>query len=473
MKRAPVITNPSAINQCFVRLADVNILGVDDVPESPLRVHVECARVVQGCPLCGVIARVKDRPQVELVDLSVYGHPTRLIWHKRRFVCPEALCPMGSWTEEDPRIASTRLQMTDRSGRWITEQVGRCARSVSEVAKELGCDWHTVNDAVLAYGQALVEEPDRFGSVFALGLDEVAFLREAPYYRTQFSTSIVDVGSAQLLDIVPGRSGKEPIAWLERQSEKWLSNIGYATLDLSGPYRAVFTKVLPNAVQVADPFHVVKLANAKIDECRRRIQNELFGHRGRKEDPLYRVRRLLTKAEERLSEDGREKLLGLLRAGDPKGHVATTWQAKELIRAIYCHENEALALEFITQLGKDFLESAPPEVRSLGRTLLKWKSQIVAWHQAHVTNGPTEAMNNLIKRVKRAAFGFRSFRNYRITSATSVFEATNTAAIRLFMNCFTSLGLFLKAFVITEITFSFSKNSWISPVFSMSAEVYW
>jgi len=56
----------------------------------------------------------------------------------------------------------------------------------------------------------------------------------------------------------------------------------------------------------------------------------------------------------------------------------------------------------------------PPTVRSLGRTLLKWKHQIVAWHQAHVTNGPTEAMNNLIKRVKRAAFGFRSFRNYRI-----------------------------------------------------------
>jgi transposase len=414
MKRAPVITNPSAINSCFVRLADVNILGVEDLGKGPLRVHVECVRVVQGCPQCGVIAHVKDRPEVELVDLPVYGHPTRLIWHKRRFVCPEALCPMGSWTEEDPRIASTRLQMTDRAGRWITEQVGRCARSISEVAKELGCDWHTVNDAVLAYGQALLDDPDRFGVVSALGLDEVAFLREAPYYRTQFSTSIVDVGSAQLLDIVPGRSGKEPTAWLEAQGHEWLAQVRYATLDLSGPYRAVFTKVLPNAVQVADPFHVVKLANAKIDECRRRIQNELFGHRGRKEDPLYRVRRLLTKAEERLSEDGREKLFGLLRAGDPQAHVATTWQAKELIRAIYCHENEALALEFITQLGQDFLEAAPPEVRSLGRTLLKWKKQIVAWHQAHVTNGPTEAMNNLIKRVKRAAFGFRSFRNYRI-----------------------------------------------------------
>ncbi len=99
------------------------------------------------------------------------------------------------------------------------------------------------------------------------------------------------------------------------------------------------------------------------------------------------MRRLLTKAEERLSEEGREKLLGLLRAGDPQAHVATTWQGKELIRSLYDHVNEALALEFITGLGQDFKNAAPPEVRSLGRTLLKWKHQIVAWHQAHVTNG--------------------------------------------------------------------------------------
>ncbi len=188
------------------------------------------------------------------------------------------------------------------------------------------------------------------------------------------------------------RSGKEPTAWLEHQGEKWLAHVRYATLDLSGPYRAVFDVVLPGVTQVADPVYVVKLANSTLDECRRRVQNELFGHRGRKDDPLYRARRLLTKAEERPGDDGRNKLLGLLRAGDPAGHVATTWQAKELIRSLYDHVNETLALEFIIQLGKDFTAAAPPEVRSLGRTLLKWKHPMVAWHQAHVKNGPTKAI---------------------------------------------------------------------------------
>jgi hypothetical protein len=91
----------------------------------------------------------------------------------------------------------------------VTLEVGKSGRSVNQVAEVLGCDWHTVNDAVLAYGTALVDHPDRFGDVWALGLDEVPFVREGPYRRQHFSTSIVDVGRGQLLDVVPDRSGAE------------------------------------------------------------------------------------------------------------------------------------------------------------------------------------------------------------------------------------------------------------------------
>jgi len=55
------------------------------------------------------------------------------------------------------------------------------------------------------------------------------------------------------------------------------------------------------------------------------------------------------------------------------------------------------------------------EMRRFGRTLHTWRREIAAWHQAHVSNGPTEAANNLIKRVKRVAFGMTRFRNFRIS----------------------------------------------------------
>ncbi len=211
------------------------------------------------------------------------------------------------------------MAMSDRAGRWVTEQVGRYARSVNEIAVELGCDWHTVNDTVIAYGTALVDDPDRFGTVEALGLDEVLFARIGRWHRQEFSTQIVDVGRGQLLDVVPGRSSVEPMVWLAKRGRPWRDQVRFATLDLSGPYRKVFTVMVPDAVQVADPFHVVKLANTKLDECRRRVQNETMGHRGHKADPLYRCRRLLTKAEERLDEQGTGQADGALEGRRPQG----------------------------------------------------------------------------------------------------------------------------------------------------------
>jgi transposase len=401
----------------FVDLPNVNVRGVEGNYREPLVIHFESKRSDVGCPECGVVAQVKDRPLVTLVDLPVNGRPTSLVWHKRRFRCAEFACSAGSWTEQDSRVAFARHVTTDRAGRWLTKQIGKNGRSVQEIAEELGCAWHTVNDALVHYGEALVDDPARFGDVTALGLDEVLFVHDGPYRRLVFATSIVDVTKGQLLDVVPGRSGKAPTAWIEARSDAWRANVSYATLDLSGPYRSVFTKTLPQATQVADPFHLIELANLKLDECRRRVQNEREGHRGRKDDPLYRARRLLTMADERLDDRGRVKLMGLLNAGDPKGEVFATWQAKELVRGLYDHHDAELALEFVRRLGNDLQDpDLPEEARSLGRTLLRWKHQIAAWHEAHVSNGPTEAANNLIKRVKRVAFGFKNFRNYRVRS---------------------------------------------------------
>jgi transposase len=253
--------------------------------------------------------------------------------------------------------------------------------------------------------------------VRALGLDEVLFAHLGPWRRQHFSTSIVDVGSGQLLDVVAGRSAAEPARWIQARGVTWRDQVAFGTCDLSGPYRSVFESMLPAATLVADPLHVIKLANSKLDECRRRVQNETLGHRGRKDDPLYRARRLLVMADERLDVHGLTKLLGLVDAGDKFGEVRMAWHAKEVVRSIYEHQDHDLAVQFVERLGHDLQdESCPVELRSLGRTLLRWRDQIAAWHLEHVTNARTEAANNLIKRVKQAAFGFTSFRNYRIRS---------------------------------------------------------
>jgi transposase len=313
----------------LVGLPAVNVLGVDDEREDMVVVHIESRATRPGCPACGTPAWVKDRPPVELVDLPCFGRPARLVWHKHRWRCPDDDCALGSWTGEDPRIAPARGAMTDRAGRWVCEEVGRLGRTVAEVARDLGCDWHTVNDAVIAYGTPLLEDPNRIGEVEALGLDETLFCRQGRWRTQAWCTSIVDVsaGHTQLLDVVSGRSATGPSAWLEARDQAWRQGIRFGVLDLSGPYRKTFEDTLGHVTQVADPFHLIRLANSKLDECRRRVQNETIGHRGRKDDPLYRARRLLTKAHERLDERGDTKLRGLLEAGDPRGEVRTAWHA--------------------------------------------------------------------------------------------------------------------------------------------------
>ena len=398
----------------LVGLPEVSVIGLH-ATDDHVELHIESVAARPGYAVCGVLAQPKGWRVVVLTDLPFAGKATALHWHKRRWRCADPDCPNGSWTERDERIAHPRMKLTRRAALRATEDVGRKGRTVNEVATELGCDWHTINDAVVVYGEVLVDHPGRFSAVRALGLDETAFVRTEPYYRTAFVTSIVDVVRGQLLDLVPGRGGEEPRRWLMSQSQPWRDGVAWATLDLSGAYKAVFDAVLPDATLVADKFHVIKLANERVDETRRRVQNETLGHRGRKNDPLYRARRLLTMAEERLGTKGDAKLKGLLRAGDPRGDVAVAWEAKEAVRELYGHQDQALALEWVDALAEDLTDTMrPPEVRSLGRTLHRWRLEITAWHACHFSNGPTEAMNNLIKRVKRVAFGFSNFRNYRV-----------------------------------------------------------
>jgi transposase len=59
-------------------------------------------------------------------------------------------------------------------------------------------------------------------------------------------------------------------------------------------------------------------------------------------------------------------------------------------------------------------EEQIPEMRRLGRTLQSWRTEILAHHTTGASNGPTEGLNLIVKQVKRVAFGFRKFSNYRL-----------------------------------------------------------
>ncbi len=181
---------------------------------------------------------------------------------------------------------------------------------------------------------------------------------------------------------------------------------------------------------VVDPFHVVRLANQAVTRCRQRVQQATFERRGWQGDPLDDVRKLLRVGAERLDERGWERLRGALQLADSFDEVTDTWSAKEKVRDIYLTDDLDQARVRLDDTLDWCKGSSVPEVQRLGRTLSRWKTEILAHHSTGASNGPTEAVNLTVKAVKRCGRGFRSFDNYRLRLLLAAGVSWKTQPVR-------------------------------------------
>jgi transposase len=214
---------------------------------------------------------------------------------------------------------------------------------------------------------------------------------------------------------VADRSRAAVDGWLGVRTSAWLAQIATVALDPWRGYASALVAPLGHATVVVDHFHAIRLANTVVDQVRRRTQQATLGHRGRKQDPLYRIRKLLLTAAEQLTAPGRARLRVGLTAGDPTGEVAAAWQGKELLRAVYAVAAMPAARAALDRFYRwaDGVQVA--ELSRLARTVRAWQAEILAFHSTMgCSNGLTEAVNLLIKKVKRVGHGFRNFANYRL-----------------------------------------------------------
>jgi transposase len=144
--------------------------------------------------------------------------------------------------------------------------------------------------------------------VATLGLDETSFLKATRAAPTRYVTGLVDLEGGRLLDLVADRTRTAVAGWLHTRSRDWLAQVGTVALDTWRGYASALVAPLGHVRVVVNHFHAVRLANLVVDQVRRRVQQATLGHRGRKRDPLYRIRKLLLTAAEQLTERGRSRL---------------------------------------------------------------------------------------------------------------------------------------------------------------------
>jgi transposase len=375
---------------------------------------IQTTATVVGCGSCGVRATPHGRRLVRVRDLPIGGRPVVLAWRKRPWRCGEPACRVRTWTERVAGIAP-RAVLTQRARAEACRRVGKDAHAVAAVARDLGVGWATVMRAVGDHGRPLVEDPTRLDGVARLGLDETSFLKATRMAPTRYVTGLVDLEQGRLLDMVADRTRAAVDGWLGGRTRDWLAGITTVALDPWRGYASALVVPLGHARVVVDHFHAMRLANAVVDQVRRRTQQATLRHRGRNRDPLYRIRKLLLTAAEQLTGRGRARLRADLAAGDPSGEVAAAWQGKELLRAVYAADGMPAARAALDRFYRWAGGVQVPELSRLAGTVRAWEAEILAWHATGgCSNGPTEAVNLLIKKVKRVGHGFRNFANYRL-----------------------------------------------------------
>lgn len=384
---------------------------------------VESTATTAWCAGCGVAAQPHGRRPVRVRDLPSSGRPVTLLWLKRLWRCAEPACAVRTWSEVS-NLVRPRSSLTERARAEACRLVGEDGLDVAAVAATLGVGWHTVMRAVRDYGTPLVEDPTRTAGVAAVGVDETAFLAASAGSHMQFVTGIVALPGpgrprAQLLDVVRGRSGSVVQQWLCAQDPSWRAQIVTASLDPFRGYATALRTSLPDAVRVLDAFHVVRLGQAAVDDVRRRRQQETLGRRGHRDDPLYRGRRLLRRGFLTLNQRQWTRLELTLTVGDPSGQLTQAWMVAQELQLLYARSHDlADAKRRLWRVLDRCARSDVPELLRLARTLDAWSDELLAYWTTTgsrgVSNGPTEATNALIKKVKRVGHGFRNFDNYRL-----------------------------------------------------------
>ena len=413
------------------RLLDLGGLAVDRVASDAFGgrvVHVVTAdEIASACPSCGVLSvclkgRVCTRPR----DIPYGTGGLRLIWHKARWRCKERLCPRASFTESLPEVRA-RSRLTTRLRVELGCAVAEQGRVVSESAAHFGVDWSIVHDAFVEHVRVPLAAP--LPPVKVLGIDETR--RGKPVWAQdpdtqrwvlvadRWHTGFVDAaGTGGLLAQVEGRTSAATIGWLNAQPSSWRAGITHVTTDLSASYAKAVREALPDAVLVADRFHLVALGNDMLTQVRQRVIRETEGRRGRKTDPAWAARRRLLTGYERLRPETFARMWNsLIETGDAGVQILQAYTVKEELRSLLSLAGTNPERHVIrTRLDSFYQQAAAtdaPEVHRLAATIEAWWPTIEAGLLTGYSNARSEGYNRLAKHQGRNAFGFRNPVNQR------------------------------------------------------------
>lgn len=234
-----------------------------------------------------------------------------------------------------------------------------------------------------------------------LGIDEHFFSK-----KEGFATTLCDLRKHKIFDVVLGRSAQDLSAYLKELPGK--EKVKVVCMDLSSTYRSLVKKYFPNALIVADRFHVIRLMQHQCMMTYRELVPQIKNNRG--------ILALLRTRPDNLTLEKTMKRDSFL-AQHPA--IEAIYHFQQQLHQLLMHKalNQSKCREIIPvflEMLDSLIQSPFKALAALGRTLTSWKDEVARMWRFTKSNGITEGFHRKMKLIQRRAYGFRNFENYRL-----------------------------------------------------------
>lgn len=359
-----------------------------------LDIYAEKERTSAVCPKCASLSSsVYDHRWVRIKDEPLRGSSITLKIKKRRMYCKTCRKP---FTEPIQGILP-RKRTTERYKRsllWACENFS----DLKKVRKAYRCSnsflYKTLYEQLSLKTKSKINYP--WPSV--IGIDEHFFSRRNG--RREFATVVTDMKNKRLRAVCRGKdrsSLHEQLKDIEgRENVKW------ATCDLSDTYKGFIFQHFPNAQVVADKFHVLRLLHPHL--MRRR--KEITGNRAN-----AKARRLLLCSSKKLDYWKVKTIKDFL---EKYPELRELYEWKERMYGFYRIKGYNRARRALNKMLEAMSLSKLKEIKTLRRTLTRWKEEVLNYFKTRLTNARTEGFNNVAKLVQKRGYGYKNFSNYSL-----------------------------------------------------------
>jgi transposase len=370
--------------------------------EDRIILSVERKAVLAVCPRCGEKSTHMHQNHGYFVrDLNLMHRQVLLKVNRRQFKCMTCKKPFS----EDLDFVGRRRKHTDRFCQMIVQQV--IHSSTHNVAQQNDLSDDEVWSIVKYMSQKKLHIDLK--SLKRLGIDEIA-LRKG---QKDYITVLVDLDRRVPIAFVCSRKHKDIKDVLKGWGSGVLEQIIEVSIDMSGNYRSLVQKMLPNATIVADRFHVMKMVGDELNSAiiKEKKSVDLIedeAEKKEKKEILSRSKYAILKPEERLTEVQKVKLDEVTQ-NFPL--IAKMHQQKEAFRDIF-EKSENWVDGTFSLL--DWIGDASETFEKSVGTIQRWMSEIIGYFDYGTTSGAVEGINNRLKLIKRLGYGFRNFENFSL-----------------------------------------------------------